>query len=239
MKFWGRARAPPRPTPWRRFRLCARSIEDHHVAAIVLRPVRSVSAPAARADGGVGGGKGPSARSLRGRTRLGVYGCLWEYIMEALSLGVRARATQSAAHSTARWVRATSVRVEAGCASRPTIDGTHLARKPDGDRPHGRHRRLRFRHFLQQSPADTAPAPGRCSAHDVCATARTAGAKSPHLSRLENARRGAVGSANPIASASTASGSVPLKRELDFELRGIGAASFNREGVTEKRRGDE
>ena len=152
MKFWGRARAPPRPTPWRRFRLCARSIEDHHVAAIVLRPVRSVSAPAARADGGVGGGKGPSARSLRGRTRLGVYGCLWEYIMEALSLGVRARATQSAAHSTARWVRATSVRVEAGCASRPTIDGTHLARKPDGDRPHGRHRRLRFRHFLQQTP---------------------------------------------------------------------------------------
>jgi hypothetical protein len=149
MKYWGRGRAPPRPTPWRRFRLGARSIVDRRVAAIVLRPVRSVSAPAARADGGVGGGKGRvSAIPPRAHTRLR---CLRMFMGihhgGAFPRGARARATQSAAHSTARWVRATPMRVEAGCASRATIDGTHLAREPDGDRPRGGHRRPRFRHL--------------------------------------------------------------------------------------------
>ena len=218
MKDWGRGRAPPRPTPWRRFRLGARSIVDRRVAAIVLRPVRSVSAPAARADGGVGGGKGRvSAIPPRAHRACGVYGCLWEYIMEALSLGVRAR------------VRLNRPRIRPlGGFARHRCGWRQDARR--GRRSMGRTSRENRTvteptgstgvpaspNILFSQPRRHAPAPGQCSELDACATARTAGAKSPNLPRLENARRGAVGSANPIASASTASGSVPLKRELDF-----------------------
>ena len=137
----------------------------------------------------------------RERAAAGVYGCLWDKARKALSLGVRARAIRSTVHSTAQTVRTTRVRMEAGCAYQATIDGTHLARKPDGDRAHGKHRRSRFRH-VKFNPADPAPARARCSALDACATVRTADTRSPYLPRREDGSCGAVVSANSGASAS-------------------------------------
>jgi len=183
---WGPARAPPRPARWRRLRLGTRSTADHRVEAIVLRPVRSVSAPAARADGGVGGGRGRvSVIPSRVCAAAGVYGNIWEYIMEgAFARCARARAIRSAAHSTARWVPPTRMRVEADARrGRRSMGRTSRVNRtvtePTGSTG------VPASSILFSQPRRHAPAPGQCSELDACATARTADAKSPHFPRQE------------------------------------------------------
>ena len=182
---WGPARAPPRPARWRRFRLGTRSTADHRVEAIVLRPVRSVSAPAARADGGVGGGRGRvSVIPSRARAAAGVYGSVWEYNMRFRSVCARG-AIRSAAHSTARWVPPTRMRVDVDArrgrrSMRRTWRVNRTVTEPTGSTGVPASPNIIF-----SQPRRHAPAPGQCSELDACATARTADAKSPHFSRQE------------------------------------------------------
>ena len=182
---WGPARAPPRPARWRRLRLGTRSTADHRVEAIVLRPVRSVSAPAARADGGVGGGRGRvSVIPSRARAAAGVYGSVWEHIMRFRSVCARG-AIRSAAHSTARWVPPTRMRVDADARRGRRSMGRTWRVNRTVTEPTGSTGVPASPNIVFSQPRRHAPAPGQCSELDACATARTADAKSPHFPRQE------------------------------------------------------
>lgn len=103
---------------------------------------------------------------------------------KALSLGVRARAIRSAAHSTARWVPPTRMRVEADARrGRRSMGRTSRVNRtvtePTGSTG------VPASSILFSQPRRHAPAPGQCSELDACATARTADAKSPHFPRQE------------------------------------------------------
>ena len=115
----------------------------------------------------------------------GVYGNIWEYIMEgAFARCARARAIRSAAHSTARWVPPTRMRVEADARrGRRSMGRTSRVNRtvtePTGSTG------VPASSILFSQPRRHAPAPGQCSELDACATARTADAKSPHFPRQE------------------------------------------------------